>query len=338
MKILGLDIGGAHVKSAVVEIANDGERFFKRKTYPFEIWKIPEKLADLLGKIVMTENPDSVAATMTGELSDVFRSRADGVIFILNSVQLAARGLPIMALTIDGVLAPVEECMADPMRAASANWAATARWAARHIRKGLVVDIGSTTTDILPIIDNRPDVSGASDLERLKRGELLYTGYLRTNAAFACPEIDIGDARVGACPEYFAIVGDAHLYLGDIGADDYTVPTPDGGAKTKTDAARRIARIVLAEPEELGMDVVESIARQIVEAQVAKIGDAIERVVAERGLMGAPVILIGPGAIYRDQLRDRLYNPFPNNAGGVPVGLIDPAACCAALWPGGYSR
>ena len=333
MRTLGLDIGGAHVKSALFE--KGSATLPARRTDPYEIYKNPERLHGILMEIREKQEPDRVALTMTGELSDVFANRRVGVRWIINAVVNAMSPLDVRVVDVDGRLISRSRAAREWGRVASANWAATAAWTARHIDRCVIVDIGSTTVDILPIVDGAMAVKGKTDLGRLKSGELLYTGYLRTNAAFVRRAIDIDGAVVETSPELFAIMGDVHLLLGDITAKDYTTPTPDGGPKTKKGAAARLARIVLSEPGELGMSVVRSVAVQIKKTQVEKITRAVERIIGEHGFGdGTPIALMGPGRIYLEEIRGALggNHVFVDEIGGVPIHRVDPAACAAALW------
>jgi len=332
MRILGLDVGGAHVKAALLR--PDG-KLPRRKVYPFEIWKNPDGLAALLRAVRNEHKPDAVALTMTGELSDVFKSRADGVRHIVNCAVDAMSPLRVNLMDVDGgFIGPLAAIKAHD-RVASANWCATARWVSKHLARCIVADIGSTTTDILPVKNGLPAVRGKTDLQRLVTGELLYTGFLRTPVSAVAPSLKIRGAPVALCPEYFAVMGDALLYLGEISAKDYTIPTPDNGPKTKRGAAIRLARLVLSSPEELGGDEVRLIANQAVAAQVETISNAMKRVMKTQKLIDAPVVLIGPGRIYLRQLSARVKNRFVATVGGQPVERIDPAGCLAALFAGG---
>lgn len=328
MRILGLDVGGAHVKAALLRTQG---KLPRRKVYPFEIWKNPDGLADLLRAIRDESEPGSVVLTMTGELSDVFKSRADGVRHILKCAVDAMSPVPVNVLDVDGGLIGSQEAIGAHERVASANWAATTKWVCRHLPRCLIVDIGSTTTDILPVKNGSPSVRGKTDLQRLMTGELLYTGCLRTPVMAIAPLLKICGAPIAVCPEHFAVMGDAHLYLGEIRAGAYTIPTPDHGPKTKRGAATRLARLALSSPEELGDGEIYPIAWQIVEAQVNAIANAMRRVMKVEKLNDAPVVLIGPGRIYLERISARFKNRFVTTVGGQPVERIDPAVCCAAL-------
>ncbi len=326
MKTLGLDIGGAHVKSAVVK--SGATALARRKIYPFEIYRNHADLTALLDSIIEKSRPDRIALTMTGELSDTFANRTEGVRFILDSVRRAAQGRELRIVNVEGDLVPFATAQRRPASVASANWAATARWVATRLADCLIVDIGSTTTDLLPVKNGKCAVIGKTDYQRMRNGELLYTGYLRANSACVCPVIRINGKRIVACPEYFSIVGDAHLYLGNITAKDYTTPTPDGGAKTKRGASMRLARLVLSDVKTLNDDGIRSIARQILTAQNRMIATAIDQIIEKQKLKDAPVILIGHGRLYKNAIKRNT----PDKLDGTPVDRIDPAACAAALY------
>ncbi|MBF0292636.1 MAG: hypothetical protein HQK86_10825 [Nitrospinae bacterium] len=328
MRILGLDVGGAHVKAALLRSRG---KLPRRMVYPFEIWKNPGGLTSLLRSIRDEQKPDAVVLTMTGELSDVFKSRADGTRHIVKCAVDAMAPVSVRVIDVDGQMVGPGEAIKKHWRVASANWSATARWVSKHLPRCLIVDIGSTTTDILPVKNGSPMVRGKTDLQRLVTGELLYTGCLRTPVGAVVATLKINDAPVAVCPEYFSVMGDAHLYLGQIRAKDYTIPTPDNGPKTKRGAALRLARVVLSSPKELGGGEIESIAKQVVEAQIDTICWAVKRVIKDHNLSDAPVVLIGPGRIYLKRLSAKLKNKFVATVGGHPVERIDPAACCATL-------
>ena len=81
--------------------------------------------------------------------------------------------------------------------------------------------------------------------------------------------------------EYFAISADAHLVLGHITPAQYSCDTPDKKEKTLTAALRRLARVVCADPEEIGPDGAYRIAAQFWEKQRDLICDQVQRVAAQ---------------------------------------------------------
>ena len=162
---------------------------------------------------------------MTAELSDAFRTKREGVAFVLDAAQDALGEGTLSVLTTGGELVSVEAARARPWDVAAANWVATALAVADAHPDALLIDIGSTTTDIVPIAAGRVAATGHDDLGRLLAGELVYTGALRTNLAAIAPRVPV---RGGWCPvssECFAISADVHLVLGRM-APERRTPWP----------------------------------------------------------------------------------------------------------------
>ena len=175
--ILGLDIGGANLKAA-----HSSGRAWSR---PFALWKRPHDLSAELRRLVVELPPfDRVAATMTGELCDCFPTSRAGVLHILDALATALPQMPIHIWRTDGRFVALDVARNDPRPCAAANWLALATFAGRFAPAGpaLVVDIGSTTTDLVPLLDGLPVPAARTDPERLKAGELVYTGVRRTPA------------------------------------------------------------------------------------------------------------------------------------------------------------
>jgi probable H4MPT-linked C1 transfer pathway protein len=184
----------------------------------------------------------------------------------------------------------------------------------------LLVDVGSTTTDIVPIAAGRVAATGHDDLERLLAGELVYTGVLRTNLAAIAPRVPV---RGGWCPvasELFAISADVHLVLGNLAQEAYDCPTPDGRPATVEFARERIARLVCSDVEQLDAAEIDAIALFLHGEQVRQIKEAARRVAPP----DAPVVAAGSGAFLARKVAARLGR-------AVAAGPEGPAAALAAL-------
>jgi probable H4MPT-linked C1 transfer pathway protein len=166
---------------------------------------------------------------------------------------------------------------------AAANWMASALAVGKEFGNCIFIDSGSTTTDIIPIKNGKP-LARKTDFERLKHGELVYSGALRTNIAAVLKTVNIGSERSRISSELFAITADTYLLLDMISPKNYTCDTPDGAGKTIVDAKRRLARVVCADLEEISNDEVLSIAKQVLEAQVNDIKEALLQVSQKYGI------------------------------------------------------
>jgi probable H4MPT-linked C1 transfer pathway protein len=248
-----------------------------------------------------------MALTMTAELSDVFATRREGVLFVLDCMQAAFPGCQAYALSLAGEFTPLVEACVQPLDFAAANWLATASWIARTYPDCLLIDVGSTTTDIIPIIGGHVAAEGRTDLARLQAGELLYTGMLRTHLAAIVQAVPVHGQLCPVSSEYFAISGDAHLVHGDLAPEDYTCPTPDGRPATALAARARLARLVCADIEQLGDAQIDTIAAYICEQQLGQISRGMFQVLSRSGgRRDLEVIAVGLGAGLGEQAARRL--------------------------------
>ena len=283
VKVIGLDIGGVNTKLTFLSAKDASINTLKTVTEYFPIWKRgKEKLQDVLEKLsketVASTKLDGVGVTMTAELSDVYWTKREGVNHILDCVERVFVDVSIFVLDVDANLRSVEEARIEPLRVAAANWVATGWMVSQMIKDCIVIDVGSTTTSIIPIIDGKVAAAGETDLEKLMNGELVYTGSLRTNVAAIVDSIPIrgGAARVSS--ELFAQSGDVHLILGNITEEEYTVETADGRGKMRLEAMARLARVVCADIEMLTEEEIFEIAEYVYERQIEQIAEGLRQV------------------------------------------------------------
>lgn len=284
MDALGLDIGGASLKAA--------HSIGQAHSLPFALWKSPTLLPETLGRLLQHMPPfDALAITMTGELCDCYESRRHGVLAILDAVVSAAGDVPIRVWRNDGHFVDVAQASATPLEVASANWLALATFAGRYAPKGpaLLIDIGSTTTDIIPLEDGRPRPKGRSDLERLNSSELVYTGARRTPLC----ALMLGNGYGAA--ELFATTLDAYLLLGHIPEDAADTNTADGRPATKAWAEVRLARQLCADLETTTPKQRLGLAEMISEHQTAMLGCAIIEVARRLPALPQTILFAGEG-------------------------------------------
>jgi probable H4MPT-linked C1 transfer pathway protein len=318
--VLGLDIGGANLKAA----HSSGTACLR----PFALWKSSEQLTDALSQLLRDMPPhDLLALTMTGELCDCFESKRQGVHAILDAVEAAAAAVPIRVWRTDECFVNLEMAKAEPLLVAAANWQALATFCGRFAPSGsaLVVDIGSTTSDIIPLHNGKPVPRGRTDPERLKSRELAYTGVRRT------PVCAILGARGAA--EVFATTHDVYLLLGDIKEDAGDCETADGRPATKAAAQARLARMLCADGETCSAADLHQLAKQIHARQVRVIRQAVNKV--SRSLREAPrrIVLTGSGEFLAQRALD-----FPPALTSTRISLtrtlgstVSAAACAYAL-------
>ncbi len=274
---IGWDVGGANLK-AVALSADRGARPLER---PYEIWRAPAALARRLAEMGAELGGAPLhAVTMTAELSDCFASKREGVAAVVDAVVRAFPGSRVRVFGVKGFVPP-ERAKLEPLDVAGANWHASATWLAGELPAGgILLDVGSTTADVIPFGAGRVLARGLTDIVRLLDGELVYTGALRTPLDALLETAPLGGRECPVAAEHFAIVADAHHWLGAIEPADYTCPTPDGRARTREAAAARIARVVCADRETLTDDDITAIARRAAEVQIDRMARALDRVAA----------------------------------------------------------
>jgi probable H4MPT-linked C1 transfer pathway protein len=265
MGYVGLDIGGANLKVAHA----NGTAILQ----PFELWKNPAGLADALrGLLSRLPAYDGLVVTMTGELCDCFESKRQGVNAILDAVEAVRGSTPVLVWQTDGQFVNLPNARERPQHTAAANWLALATFAGRFAPSGyaLLIDIGSTTTDIVLLHDGQPRPRGRTDSERLRCGELVYTGVRRTPV---CAVLGSSGAA-----ELFATTLDAYLVLNKLAEDPADCSTADGRPATKAAAHARLARMLCTDLETSAEADRNELAERICNQQVRMIRRAIERV------------------------------------------------------------
>jgi probable H4MPT-linked C1 transfer pathway protein len=325
--VIGLDIGGVNTKA----VWRDGDSV-RTVLRPYDVVREREALTTVVRDVVAAlagEPADLIALTMTAELSDEFRTKREGVGFVLDAVEAAVPGR-VLAFTTAGELVSLAEARARPLDVAAANWVASALAVGALHADALMLDVGSTTADVIPIAAGRVAAAGRNDLDRLLAGELVYTGALRTNLAAIAPRVPIRGRWCPVASELFAISADVHLILGHLAPEAYTCPTPDGRAASVEYARERVARLVCADVEQLGPGEVERIAAYLHAEQVRQI-EVAARQVGTRFAGAPPVVTLGVGAFLARAAAERLGRPVVEMPWSAAQRDAAPAAALAEL-------
>ena len=252
--MIGLDVGGANIKIATDE---------SYEIIYFPIWKKLNEFNELLQSIQQKYKANKACVVITAELSDVFKRKEDGIKKISNELESVFD--EVYYLDMEG---NIVNKIDDPKRFMATNWIASCKFLLEEgYRNFVFVDIGSTTTDIIPVRDR---VIGKSDLQRLLDRELIYIGVLRT------PTFHLTDFNTAT--EYFSITADVFRVTGDIAEKDYTCETPDNRGKSYEDCLNRLARLFCSDLTEISRDFLIRFAMsvkerfiEILESELAKL-------------------------------------------------------------------
>jgi len=294
MKIAGFDIGGANTDLAIIDFDHGGDiENIKADFRYLPMWMKNDELGNYLLDLIGDEitQLDAVGVSMTAELVDAYKTKKEGVLDIVKKVEDTFE-IPVAYVGLSGMM-NAAQVNSDPLHVAAANWIATSQIASIMSRDCILVDVGSTTTDIIPIKNGSECAMGRSDLERLGTGELVYTGTLRTNVAALVDKVPFDDGWFRVSSELFAISADVHHILGNITTEEYSCDTPDGAGRRKKDSLRRISRVLCGDLDILSTSDIESICDYIYDQQALKISEAILEV-AERNFLDE-VITTGLG-------------------------------------------
>ena len=251
--LIGWDIGGAHVKAAVINPAGNVIAVYQQ---PCPLWKGLAQLQGAANRIMHEASGLKCrhAITMTGELVDLFEHREEGVKQIIDTMAALLPQKRCVVFAGRAGFLKFEQVEARHYQAiASANWLASASFAAHKVGSGLFVDIGSTTTDILLLNEGKVQAQGYTDYQRLLSQELIYTGIVRTAVMAVAQTARDQGREIGLMAEYFATMADVYRVTGELNEFHDQCETADGAEKTLIASARRLSRMIGSDffPEEL---------------------------------------------------------------------------------------
>jgi probable H4MPT-linked C1 transfer pathway protein len=337
MAVVGWDIGGAHLKAARVE--NGRITAAIQVAAPLRLGL--ERLAHAFAEAkALIGQADCQAVTMTGELADTFSSRAEGVARLTAAaVRELAQSRVMIYAGRAGFVAPADAAK-HVTDIASANWFASASVVSRAIGSSLFMDMGSTTTDIVPIVNGAVAARGYTDAERLANGELVYTGLVRSFLMATANRVPFAGGWTGLIHENFASMADVHRILGSLpdGADQ--MESADSRAKTVAASQARLARMVGRDVDDADASAWTALAQYFAEAQIRAITDGGMLVLSEGQLpANAPIAAAGIGAGLLQEVARRLsrdcieFEALINITPGVrtKVSSVAPAAAVAIL-------
>ena len=330
MSVLGLDIGGANLKAA------DGLGW--ASSLPFALWQEPQNLAAALGDLIASApSTTRLGVTMTGELCDSFRTKREGVLHIIDAAEQAADGRALEVYLVDGRLVSSDEARAMSPLAAASNWHALATFACRFTarRPGLLIDVGSTTADIIPLVDGRVAVKGTTDTERLLTGELVYAGVERTPICAFVSELPYRGRSCPVVAERFATTADAYVVLGSLMEHGDDLQTADGRPLTREFSVERLARMIAADSATFADADAVVVAEAIHAAQLAKLRFGLEQVTGQMEASPICGVVSGGGEFLATALAETTWGMDEiislSDVLGPEASVCAPAHAVAAL-------
>ena len=308
--MLGWDVGGAHLKAAL--ISEQGE-LLEVLQVACPLWRGMDELA-LAGQAIFSQlehrlhaSPQKHAVTMTGELVDIFANRRAGVMQIAQFMREHLSGEVLFYAAKQGFVDFSQVALyADAI--ASANWHASASWVAKAIEQGILLDIGSTTSDLIVLKNAEVSAQGLTDADRMRHDELIYAGVVRTPVMALAQKVEFEGGLVNIAAEHFATTADIYRLTGELAAQDDMAETADGQGKTEIESARRLARMVGHDVEYADIETWRALAFKFRGLQLERLQSALLRLADMP--QQAPIIGAGVGRFLARALAERLARPY----------------------------
>lgn len=324
--ITGWDIGGAHLKMAQCDPQG---QLIHAVEIPCPLWQGIEQLQQAIKTAQKHIEPQHTLAaiTMTGELVDIFADRQTGVAEIIDCFnQFYPTDCCIVYAGEVGWLTPVE-AKKQWQQVASRNWQASAVYAAQQVEQGLFVDVGSTTSDIIPILHHHAVPNAFSDYERQANSELHYAGAIRTPLIAIAHQVPFDNKLIRLAAEVFATTADCWCLLDALLPSAIIDSSADGQSWQKQDCARRLARLLGTDAISHPIEQWQQLAQWFGHQQTIQLRIACETVLAAHPEInkGAPIIGAGIGRFivkYCAKQLNREYIDFST--------LTKPDSPCAA--------
>jgi hypothetical protein len=221
-------------------------------------------------------NVDFIAITITAELSDAFQTKKEGIEMIIDALCRRFEEDKLRFISTKKTFLEWQEARKKYHLIAAANWVSTALFLGKYISNCILIDAGSTTIDLIPIVDSIPTTLGKTDVGRLLNHELIYTGGLRATIPSITHFVPYNGHRVRISFEKFALISDVHRILGNISEEEYLNDTADNRSKSKEDCYARLARIICMDLNTISKNELDNIARFIYRKQLELIREELE--------------------------------------------------------------
>ncbi|MDO8826587.1 hydantoinase/oxoprolinase family protein [Methylophaga sp.] len=306
----GWDIGGAHLK--VVRCDTEGQ-LLQAIELPCPLWLGKDALRKAIRLAIDTLNNelDQQLITMTGELADCFADRASGVSEILSCMSEYFPTDRLSVFSQDGWLSQ-EEARTHWDKVASMNWLASAQFVTTQYSTALLIDCGSTTTDIITIDDSAPQLTAYDDQGRLRSGELLYTGVIRTPLMAVSQQLPFRGHWQNVTAEVFATTGDCWRILDELSAAQMNDKSADGNDWQLENCQRRLARMLGTDAGLFSAAEWHNVALWFTEQQLQQIHNACLQVLSAHSQFNqqAPIIGAGTGRFIVKLIANRLNRTY----------------------------
>ncbi len=255
------DIKKIHIQNSDKYYVKTGEAFKRKQS----------------GNIEFININFQVVITITAELSDAFSTKQEGISLICQQLQEVFNPKYVQLINVNSEFISIPEAVEDYLSVSASNWIATSLVFGERERLGILLDMGTTTLDLIPIKDGRPVTIGKNDVDRLINNELFYTGVLRPPVSSVVKSVPFRDALCPVAFERFALMADVYLILGLISEQEYTCDTADERSKSLDNCYSRLARIICGDINLVTKEELDLISEYIYKAHKELVQDAVRQ-------------------------------------------------------------
>ncbi len=263
---IGWDIGGANTKYCIL---NDNTIDCKIKSC--ELWRTTKEIQKLISEIHKKfSNKYNIinAISMSGEMCDIFPTRELGVKQILSFFNNQKSDNYVFSKNKKFI--KINKNISSDL-IASMNWLAVATYLKNFNKNIIGIDLGSTTTDVLLVKNNKIFNKRKNDFTGLSSYELIYTGCLRTPILAIANKIKMRNKFYNVIPENFASIADVYNVLSVIPYKYNYTNSSDNRPKTNYYSMKRLARIFGFDYSKSHKNTILSLSKKIMSIHLSKI-------------------------------------------------------------------
>ena len=329
--VIGWDIGGAHLKAALLDETGKALRVWQIAS---PLWQGLDKLIAAIDEVHagLDDNQYFHAITMTGELADIFPDRKSGVHQIAQVMSERSENLRFYAGPREFV--SLDDTQRHYAHIASANWYASAAFIATQVSSALLVDLGSTTCDVIPVHGGKVLNRGYSDAERMQYEELVYTGVVRTPLMALGDHVSSAGKQYPLAAEHFATTADVYRLTGELEERHDLAATADGAGKTMQESARRLARMLCHDVTDAPIEHWTDIAFGFRQLQLEKLKHAARDQYSHHAEhLNGPIIGAGAGSFLLKVLGQQLGRDYCDADTFISAATIELSRSAAVCFP-----
>ncbi len=267
IKFLGIDIGGAHIK--LVGLDEKKELIFV-DYLKFYFWKEEKSINKIFNYINSKSNKNTLSGiTMTAELCDIFKNRVDGFRKIYNYCKKLKNNY--FFYTKSKKIFEKKNYSA----IVSMNWHSIGRLLEKKYKNAIIVDFGSTTTDIICIKNYVIQNKNFDDFSRINSSELVYTGLTRTPIFAINSKVKINGKNFEIIPEFFSDMSDVYRINSILKKEFDIDETADGKKRSKFLSYSRLSRNFGLDHKKSNQNLIKDLSKKIINTQLERIYLAI---------------------------------------------------------------